>query len=135
MRGDHFRISAARCGTRNEEETWPEGQQSGTRATDSAEIERCQRTLGEQIAGHDLEGFAQARAVIAGMVADYNDVRWHSALSFLRPVDYYRGHPEALRAERRRKLRTARQLRKQENIRLRQRLLPWTEGETVTYPK
>jgi len=103
--------------------------------TDNAEIERCQRTLGDQIAGHDLEDFTQAKGVIAGIVAEYNDVRLHSALSFLRPVDYYRGHPEALLAERRRKLRTARELRKQENIRLRQRLLPWTEAETVTYPK
>jgi hypothetical protein len=61
--------------------------------------------------------------------------RLHSALSFLRPVDYYRSDPEALLADRRRKLRVPRGLRKQENIRLRQRLLPWTEAETVTYSR
>jgi len=103
--------------------------------TDNAEIERCQRTIGEQIDEHELEDFTQAKAVIASIIDRYNHVRLHSALSFLRPVDYYRGNPEALLAERRRKLRMARQLRKQENIRLRQRLLPWTEAETVTYSK
>ena len=103
--------------------------------TDNAEIERCHRTIGERIDEHELEDFTQAKTVIAGIVAQYNQVRLHSALKFLRPVDYYRGDPEALLAERHRKLRTARELRKQENIRLRQRLLPWTEAETVPYSK
>jgi len=42
-----------------------------------------------------------------------------------RPADYYRGNPEALLAERRRKLQAARELRKQENLKLRQRRIPW----------
>jgi transposase InsO family protein len=103
--------------------------------TDNAEIERCQRTIGEQIDEYDLEDYTQARGVIAGIIDRYNNVRLHSALSFLRPVDYYRGDPEALLAERRRKLQAARELRKQENIKLRQRLIPWTEAQTVSYPK
>ena len=74
-------------------------------------------------------------AVIAGIIDAYNRVRLHSALSFLRPVDYYRGDPEALLAERRRKLQAARELRKQENIKLRQRLVPWTEDQIVSYPR
>ena len=102
--------------------------------TDNAEIERYHRTIGDQIDEHDLEDYTQAKAVIASIIDNYNHVRLHSALLFLRPVDYYRGDPEALLAERRRKLRTARELRKQENIRLRQRLLPWPEAETVSYP-
>jgi len=69
------------------------------------------------------------------IIDEYNHVRLHSALQFLRPVDYYRGDPAALLAERRRKLRTARELRKQENIKLRQRLLPWTDVKTASYPK
>ena len=73
--------------------------------------------------------------MIAEIIDNYNNVRLHSALSFLRPVDYYRGNPAVLLAERRRKLKMARELRKQENMRLRQRLLPWVEAETVTYPK
>ena len=102
--------------------------------TDNAEIERYHRTIGDQIDEHDLEDYTQAKAVIASIIHNYNHVRLHSALFFLRPVDYYRGDPEALLAERRRKLRTARELRKQENIRLRQRLLPWPEVETASYP-
>lgn len=101
--------------------------------TDNAEIERCQRTIGEQIDEYDLEDYTQARTVIAGIIDRYNNIRLHSALSFLRPADYYRGDPEALLAERLRKLQAARELRKQENIKLRQRLIPWTEARTVSY--
>jgi transposase InsO family protein len=109
--------------------------------TDNAEIERCNRTIGERIddrlAALEEVGetatvdFAAAEQVIAGVIDHYNQVRLHSSLNFLRPVDYYRGNPEALLAERRRKLTTARQLRKQENIKLRQRLLPYTARKTV----
>ena len=103
--------------------------------TDNAEIERYHRTIGDQIDQYDLEDVTHAKAVIAKVIDQYNQVRLHSSLYFLRPADYYRGNPEALLAQRRRKLRTARELRKQENIKLRQRLLPWTEDKTVTYPK
>jgi len=61
-------------------------------------------------------------------------VRLRAALSFLRPVNYYRGDPEALLAERR-KLQAARALRKQENLRLRQRRIPWPDPETVSYAR
>jgi len=50
-------------------------------------------------------------------------------------VDYYRGDPKALLVERRRELQTARKLRKQNNIKLRQHLIPWVEDQTVSYPK
>ena len=73
--------------------------------------------------------------MVTALIDEYNHVRVHSALQFLRPVDYYRGDPAALLAERRRKLRTARELRKQENIKLRQRLRPWTDGKIVSYPE
>jgi transposase InsO family protein len=103
--------------------------------TDNAEIERYHRTIGERIDEEELKDVTQAKAVIGEIIAAYNQVRLHSALSFLRPVDYYRGDPETLLAERRRKLQAARELRKQENIKLRQRLIPWTEDRTVSYPK
>ncbi len=106
-----------------------------TRPTDNAEIERYHRTIGERIDEENLENLTQAKAAIAAIIGAYNNVRLHSALSFLRPLDYYRGNPETLLAERRRKLQAARELRKQENIKLRQRLIPWTEGQTVSYPK
>ncbi len=103
--------------------------------TDNGIIERFHRTLGEKLEEHELEDFTQARAVIAGIIDHYHHRRLHSSLSYLRPVDYYRGNPEALLAERRRKLREARELRKQENLKLRQRLIPWPQAENVAYPK
>ena len=107
--------------------------------TDNAEIERCNRTIGgpidDQLAALEDAGervdFAAAQAVIDGVIDHYNHVRLHSSLNFLRPLDYYHGNPEALLAERRRKLITARDLRKQENLRIRQRLLPYPAAETI----
>jgi hypothetical protein len=61
----------------------------------------------------------------------YNHERLHSSLGFLRPIDFYRGNPTAMLADRRRKLEQARNLRKQENLKLRQRLLRWQEAKTV----
>ena len=103
--------------------------------TDNAEIERYHRTIGERIDGEALKNFTVAKKEIGRVIGSYNNTRLHSSLSFLRPVDYYRGDPEALLAERRRKLITARELRKQENIKLRQRILPWIGDRTVTYSK
>lgn len=97
--------------------------------TDNGLIERYHRTIGESIEEHELEDFTTAQAVITGIIEHYNHVRLHSSLNFLRPVDYYRGDPETLLAQRRRKLQQARELRKQENLKLRQRLIPWTPEE------
>lgn len=103
--------------------------------TDNAEIERCQRTIGEQLDQQDFDDYAQAVEAVAGVIEHYNNHRLHSSLKFLRPVDYYRGNPEALLAERHRKLSQARDLRRQENLQLRQRLIPWPREETVAYEK
>lgn len=92
-------------------------------------IERYHRTIGEAISEHELEDLTTAKAVIAGIIEHYNQVRLHSSLNFLRPVDYYRGDLEALLSQHRRKLQEARELRKQENLKLRQRLIPWTQDE------
>jgi len=56
-------------------------------------------------------------------------------LQFLRPVDYYRGNPEAPLAERRRESTQARELRKQEHIRLGQSLIPFPEERAITCSK
>lgn len=93
--------------------------------TDNGIIERYHRTIGEQIDVCELDDFTDAKRVIADIIAQYNNERLHATLSYLRPIDYYRGNPEVLLAERRRRLETARELRKQENINLRQRQLPW----------
>ena len=99
--------------------------------TDNAEIERYHRTLDDPLSELDREDFASTREAVDQIIDRYNHERLHSALSFLRPLDYYRGNPEELLAERRRKLREARELRKQENLKLRQRLIPWQEVKTV----
>lgn len=101
--------------------------------TDNGCIERYHRTIGERIDEHALEDGVQAKAVIAAIIEHYNHHRLHSSLNFLRPADYYRGNPDALLAERRGKLASARVLRKQENLKLRQRRLPWTKAGTVRY--
>jgi transposase InsO family protein len=87
-------------------------------------VERVQRTLGEALDGETLTNYLQAQDVIGKTIAWYNEERLHSALGFLRPVDHYRGEPEALYEERRRKLAQARHKRREENLRLRQRTLP-----------
>lgn len=51
-----------------------------------------------------IEDYYQAKDLLEEGVTYYNEERLHSALSYLRPVDYYKGHPEALLAERKRKI-------------------------------
>jgi transposase InsO family protein len=94
-------------------------------------IERAQRTFDEALDGVDFENYLQAADRIAKMIRWYNEERLHSALGFLRPVDYYRGRPEILFEERRRKLAHARHRRKEMNLRLRQRTLPLERREVV----
>lgn len=87
-------------------------------------IERSNRTLREALEGEELRDWHQARDVLGRIVKWYNTERLHSALGYLRPMDYYRGEPETLHAARRTKLATARQRRKEANLKLRQRQLP-----------
>lgn len=94
-------------------------------------IERAHRTFGEALDGTELTDYLHAERVIGKMIRWYNKERLHSALGFLRPVDYYRGQPEALREERRRKLVHARHRRKETNLRIRQRTLPLERQEIV----
>jgi len=94
-------------------------------------VERVQRTFGEALDGQQFGDYLQAQRVIAGMIRWYNEERLHSALGFLRPVDYYRGRPEIMFEERRRKLAQARHQRKETNLQLRQRTLPLTKQEVL----
>jgi len=101
--------------------------------TDNGIIERFHRTFGEAFENHDPADLQEAKRDIAGIIDHYNNERLHAALAYLRPIDAYRGNPEALLAERHRKLSTAREFRKQENLKLRQRLLPLDAGRNVSY--
>jgi transposase InsO family protein len=92
-------------------------------------IERWHRTLDEAYEGKEAESLFDGREVIGKIVRWYNEERLHSALNYLRPVDYYRGEPDKLLEERRRKLIQSRQRRKEKNLSIRQRELvvkdPW----------
>ncbi len=57
--------------------------------------------------------------VIGRLIRWYNEEWLHSALGFLRPVDYCRGNPEEMYAVRRRKLAEARRRRREKNLPLR----------------
>ncbi len=94
-------------------------------------IERSNRTLREALDGAELTDLLSARDVIAGIVKWYNEDRLHSALGYLRPIDYYRGDPAALHEQRRRKMAEARHRRRENNLKLRQPTLPLESLEGV----
>jgi putative transposase len=97
-------------------------------------IERMHRTLREELDGEDLKNLLEAEKVFGRIVRRYNQERLHSALGYLTPADYYRGNPSARYAARRAKLAQARHRRKEKNLELQQRTLPFTEGEEVASP-
>ena len=78
-----------------------------------------------------MTDYLQSQKVISRLIRWYNEERLHSALGFLRPVDYYRGKPEAMYAVRRQKLAEARHRRRESNLQLRQPTLPFISEETV----
>jgi len=94
-------------------------------------MERAYRTFREALEGEELTDLLQAREVLARLVRWYNEERLHSALGFLRPVDYYRGEPAVLQEARRVKLRAARHRRKELNLQIRQRTLGLETAEVV----
>lgn len=94
-------------------------------------MERANRTIGEALEEEELTDFLQGVKAIGRVIRWYNERRLHSSLGFLRPVDYYRGDPEELYSERRRKLSEARHRRREKNLRLRQPTLPLTNEEAV----
>ena len=68
-------------------------------------LERLHRTHREEgLIDEELTAYAQATAALTRWHEYYNHRRPHSALHYLRPVDYYRGDPERRLAERQQKL-------------------------------
>jgi len=94
-------------------------------------IERMHRTLREELDGEALTNLLTAKKVFARVVRRYNEERLHSALGFLTPVDYYRGKPAERYASRRTKLSQARHQRREKNLEVRERTLPFPQGEEV----
>lgn len=79
-------------------------------------IERYHRSVREEAFGDtEVEDLYRAKDLLAEWVRYYNEERLHSALEYLRPVDYYLGNPQALLAERKRKLREAAARRREVN--------------------
>jgi len=94
-------------------------------------VERSNRTLREALEGEELTDLLQARSVIARIIEWYNTERLHSALGYLRPMDYYRGDPAKLHEARRRKMTEARHRRREKNLKLRQPTLPLEPTESI----
>jgi len=94
-------------------------------------MERANRTLRERLEEEELTDLLQAKDVLAKVIRWYNDERLHSSLGYLPPVVYYRGNPKTRHEERRRKLAEARHQRKEKNLELKQRTIPFSEGQAV----
>ena len=94
-------------------------------------MERANRTFREAMEEVNLANRFEAEEALRRIIAHYNEERLHSSLGYLRPVDYYRGNPQELHEARRRKLSQARHRRKQFNLRMPQRTLPYEDRETV----
>ena len=69
--------------------------------------------------------------MVTQIVDWYNHQRLHSPLGYLRPIEYYRGDPDALKEIRRRKMAAARHRRREQNLKLRQPTLPLEPLEGV----
>jgi putative transposase len=97
-------------------------------------IERSNRTIREQMDGEELKNVVQAQGVMSRIIRRYNEVRLHSALGYLPPVDYYRGDPKVKQEARRVKLAQARHRRRERNLELQQRTLPYIPDGSVANP-
>lgn len=94
--------------------------------------ERFNRTLREGIEEHDLASRYETMEVVEKLITHYNEIRLHSSLGFQTPATWYRGDPSAVERDRRLKLSQARHRRKQLNLGIRQRTLPFSTSESVS---
>lgn len=92
-------------------------------------VERVNKTIKEKFNDYEFRNIAHAKAVINEIVRYYNEERLHSAINFLRPIDYYRGNPDKLLEERRIKILEARHKRREINLKIKQHSLALIEPE------
>ncbi len=78
-------------------------------------VERSYGTIKGEFAGVEFADFYAAEGVIREVIDWYNNERLHSALNYLKPVDYQFGSPERLLGIRRWKLERARRERARRN--------------------
>ncbi len=97
-------------------------------------MERAYRTLREALEEEELANVLEARESLAKIVRWYNEERLHSALGYMEPAEFYRGNPAARQEERRRKMAEVRKRRKETNLALRQRTIPFSEEPPVSKP-
>ena len=89
----------------------------------NAFVERVLRTLGEPWYEEEFACFQQAEAAMGEIVEWYNHHRLHSGIGYVTPAAMHFGEADRIQEERRVKLALARQRRKEENLKLRQRSL------------
>jgi putative transposase len=86
----------------------------GRHPESNGRLERLHRTHREEGLQEELlTDYHRALELMGGWSDFYNNIRPHSALKYLCPVDYYRGNPEARLAERQMKLAQALEAREQ----------------------
>ena len=99
----------------------------------NGKIERFHRTIkGDCIRTESPLTLEDAQRIVAKYVANYNDVRLHSAIGYVSPKDKLEGREKAIFAERDRKLAEARERRKAQRQTARQAALATPGPECTT---
>jgi len=74
---------------------------------ENAEIERFHRTVRELIDIHEAETVSELEELIKERIYYYNYIRYHSRIGFIPPYEKYRGNPDRIFEERKKKLEKA----------------------------